>query len=127
MIKDVWSVINTTSNVLSDTKNVEKFDTSVQSSTTQERNMELLRIEEESLKSIFPDLGTKLDSSVQVTLANSVIHESPEFISLGHPPTETADIRNLDYISANKPKNCKGCGGARKGTIHWIIRMILKL
>ena len=35
--KDVWSVIDTTSNVLSDTNNVRKFDTSVQRSTTQER------------------------------------------------------------------------------------------
>ena len=37
--KDVWSVIDTTSNVLSDADNVKKFYTSVQSSTTQERNL----------------------------------------------------------------------------------------
>ena len=37
--KDVWSAIDTTSNVLSDADNVEKFDTSVQSFTTQERNL----------------------------------------------------------------------------------------
>ena len=39
-------VIDTTSNVLSDADNVEKFNTSVQSSTTQERNLESSRIEE---------------------------------------------------------------------------------
>ena len=50
MNKYVWSVIDTTSNVLSDTNNVKKFDTSVQRSTTQSRNMESSRIEEESLK-----------------------------------------------------------------------------
>ena len=33
--KDVWSVIDTTSNMLSDADNVKKFDSSVQSSTTQ--------------------------------------------------------------------------------------------
>ena len=44
--KDVWSVIDTTSNVLSDADNVKKFDTSVQSSMNQERNLELSRIEE---------------------------------------------------------------------------------
>ena len=38
--KDVWGVIDTTSNVLSDADNVKKFDTHVQSSTTQERNLE---------------------------------------------------------------------------------------
>ena len=38
--KDIWSVINTTSNVLSDADNVEKFDTSVQSSNTLEKNLE---------------------------------------------------------------------------------------
>ena len=27
---------------------------------------------------------------------------------LGHPPIETADIRNLEYISATRPKNCNG-------------------
>ena len=48
--KNVWGVIDATSNVLSDADNVDKFDTSVQSSTTQERNLELSCIEEKSLK-----------------------------------------------------------------------------
>ena len=48
--KNVWGVIDTTYNVLSDADNVKKFDTHVQSSTTQEKNLELPRIEEESLK-----------------------------------------------------------------------------
>ena len=37
--KDIWSVIDTTSNVLSCADNVEKFDTLVHGSTTQERDM----------------------------------------------------------------------------------------
>ena len=59
--------------MLSDVDNVEKFDTHVQRSTTQENNMKLSRIEEESLKSIFSEIGPKFDSSVQVNLANSVL------------------------------------------------------
>ena len=104
--KNVRDVIVTTSNVLSDAYNVNKFDTHVQRSTTQERNLELSRIEEESLKSIFPEIGPKFDSSAQVNLANSVLSESPNFKRLGHLPIATADIRNLDYISATIPKNC---------------------
>ena len=73
MNKDVWSVINRTYNVLSDSDNVDKSDTLVHSSTTQERNLELSRIEEESLKIILPELRTKLDSSVRVNLMNSVV------------------------------------------------------
>ena len=67
-----------------------------------------MRIEEESLKSIFPEIGTKLDYSVRVNLANSVVSNSPKFKILGHPPIETADIQNLDYISVTRPKNCNG-------------------
>ena len=74
------------------TDNVDKFDTSVQSSTTQESNLELSRIEEESLKIIFPELGTKIDSHVRVNLANSVVHEISKLKRLGHLHMETADI-----------------------------------
>ena len=37
--KNVWSLIDTTSNVLSDADNVQKFDTIIQSSMTQEMNL----------------------------------------------------------------------------------------
>ena len=67
-----------------------------------------MQIEEESLKSIFPELGLELDPSVRVNLANSVVRESPKFKSLRHPTIETADIRNLKNISATRPKNCNG-------------------
>ena len=106
--KYIWSVIDTTSNVLSDTNNVEKFDTSVQSSTNQERNLKSLRIEDEILRSILTELGTELDPSVRVNLTNSIVHKSPKFKSLGHPIIKTSDIRNLEYISAARPKNCNG-------------------
>ena len=62
--KNVWGVIDTTSNLMSDADNVKKLDTCLQSSTTQERNMSSSRIEEMGMKSIFPELGQKFDSSV---------------------------------------------------------------
>ena len=96
------------SEFLSCTGSIEKFDTHVHGSATQERNLESSCIEEVGVKSIFPELGPKFDSSVQVNLTNSVLSKSPKFIRLGHPPMETADIPNLDYISATRPKNCKG-------------------
>ena len=108
MNKDVWGVIDTTSNVLGEADNVKKLDTSVQSSMIQERNLELLQNDEESLKSIFPELGTKLDTRVRVNLTKTVVRKSPKFKRLGHPPVETKDIPNLDYISAIRPKNCNG-------------------
>ena len=64
------------------------------------------RIEEGIFKSIFPELVKELDPRVRVNLANSVLRESPRFKSLGHLTIETADIRNLDYISATRLKNC---------------------
>ena len=60
------------------------------------------------MKIIFPELGKEPDPSVWVNLANSVLRVSPKSITLGHPTVETADIRNIDYISATRPKNCNG-------------------
>ena len=94
MNEEVWSPRSeTTSNVLSCTDNVEKFDTLVHSSTTQERNLESSCIKEVGVKIIFPELGNEPDSSVRLKLANSVLSENPNFISLGHPIVETMDIR----------------------------------
>ena len=92
--KYIWGVIDTTSNMMSGTDNIKKFDTIVQSSTNQERNMESSCIEEESLKSIFPELGTNFDSSVRF----------PKFKRLGH--SSLPDRRTVT-----------GCGGARTGMI----------
>ena len=49
-----------------------------------------------------------LDPIIWVNLAKSVVRESPNFKSLGHPPIETADIRNLDFVTATRTKNCNG-------------------
>ena len=58
--------------------------------------------------SIFPEHGQKFDSSVQVNLTNSVLSNIPNFKRLGHTPIETTDKRNLECISATRPKNCNG-------------------
>ena len=91
---------------MSDADNVKKLDTHFQSSTTQERNLESSRIEEMGMKSIFSELGQKLDSSVRLNLANSVLREIPNFKRLGHTPIETSDIGKLECINATKPNNC---------------------
>ena len=94
--------------LLSCADNVEKFGTIVHSSTTKERNLESSRIKEVGVKSFFPELVREPDPSVRANLANSVLSESPKFITLEHPTIETADIRNLDFITANRAKNCNG-------------------
>ena len=55
---------DTTSNVLSCTDNVKKFDTLFHNSTTQERNLELSQIKEVGVKSITPELLKEPESSV---------------------------------------------------------------
>ena len=116
----VWGVIDTTSNVLSDADNVEKFDTRIQSSTTQERNLESSCIEEVGVKIILSEIFKEFDSSGRVNLAISVLSESPKLKSLGHPTIETADIRKFDFTTSTR-------GGTTKGMAGWVIRMILKL
>ena len=107
--KDIWSPrSDTTSNVLICTDNVEKFDTLVHVSTTQERSLESSQIEEVGVKNIFPELGKEPDSSVQVNITNSVLSESPKLISLGHLTTKTADIRNIDFTTSTRAKNMYG-------------------
>ena len=95
--KDIWSVIDTTLNGLSCTDKVDKFDTLIHGSMTQERNLESSRIKEVDVKSIFPELGTELDSRVRVNLTNSVLGGSPKFIRFGHPTVETAETRNINF------------------------------
>ena len=93
--RDIWGAIDTTYNLLSVAENVNKFDTHVQSSLTQESNLESFRIEEVGTESIFPELGQKFDSSIRVNLANSVLSDSQNFKHLRHTPIETSDIRTL--------------------------------
>ena len=108
MNEDIWSVINTTLNVMSCADNNKKFDTIVHSSTTKERNLESSQIEEVGLKSIFPELGKEPEPSVRVNLVNTVLSESSKFITLGHPTVETADIQNIDFATSTRAKSLNG-------------------
>ena len=104
--EEVWSPRrNTTSNLMSCTDNIEKFDIHVHGSITQERNLEALCIEEVGMKSILPELRKEFDSSVRVNLANSVLRKSPKLISLGHLTAETADMGNIDFTTYTRAKN----------------------
>ena len=98
----------TTSNLLSCTVSIEKLDTHVHISATQERNLESLCIEEVGMKSILSEIVKDFYSSRRVDLANSVLSESPNFKSLGQPTAETADIRNIDFTTSTRVKNLNG-------------------
>ena len=87
---------------------VKKFDNLVHGSTTQEKNLESSCIKEVGVKSIFLELGKEYDSSVGVNLANSILNESPNFISLGHLTAETADIWNIDLATSTRAKDLNG-------------------
>ena len=99
------------SEFLSCTGSIEKFDTHVHGSATQERNLESSCIEEVGVKSIFPELGKEFNSSVQVNLANSVLSESPKFITLGHPTVETSDMRNINFATSTIANSLNGLQG----------------
>ena len=104
--KDVFSPrSDKTLNLMSFTDNIEKFDTHVHGSVTQESNLESSCIEEVGVKSIFPEIGKEFNSSVRVNLANSVLSKSPKFISLRHLTVETADIRNINFTTSTRVKN----------------------
>ena len=60
------------------------------------------------VKSIFPEIRKEPDPSALVNIANYILCESPKIITLGHPTADTADIRNLDFVTATRAKNCNG-------------------
>ena len=95
---------DTNFNLLSCTGSIEKFNTHVQGSATQERNLESSCIEEVGVKIIFSEIVKESNSSGRVNLANSVLRESPKFKILGHPTVETADIRNIDFATSTRAK-----------------------
>ena len=99
---------DTTSNLMSCTGSIDKFDTHIHGSTNQERNLESWCIEEVGVKIIPPEIVKESNSSGWVNLANSFLNESPKFISLRHPNAETADIRNIDFATSTKAKSLYG-------------------
>ena len=79
----------------------DKFNTIVQKSPANERNMASTQIEEESLESVFSKIFEESNSSKRMNLANYLGIESPKLVHFGHPPIETNNIGNLlDGIAA---------------------------
>ena len=102
MNKDIFSPRNNTnSNLLICTGSIEKFDTHVHRSATQESNLESSCIEEVGVKSILSKIVKESDSIGRMKLANCLLSKSPKFISLRHLNVETADIRNIDFATSS--------------------------
>ena len=125
--KKIWSE-NDNFNVQSDVGKVDKLNTIVQKSPTNERNTASLQIEEEDIESIFSKFLEELNLSERINLANSLSIEIPKLVHFGHLPIETDNVGNLlDDIVATSIENSNISGGAYTLTIGWRIRMILKL
>ena len=85
--------------VRSDIGEASKLKTSVQQSSTNERNTASSRIEEESLKSVFSKIVEELNSSGRMNLENSTIIEPPKIVFFRHPPMGTDNVgKRLDGI-----------------------------
>ena len=104
MNKHIWSVDDNFS-IRGDVGEADKFDTSVQQSSTNERNTESPQIEEESLKSVFSKISEESNLSKQMNLANSLIIETPKLVHFGQPPME---IDNVGGIVATRIENSDG-------------------
>ena len=106
--KNIWSVGDNFS-VRSDVGEADKLNTSVQRSSTNERNTECPQIEEESLKIISSKIVEELNSSERMNLANSASIETPKLGSFGHPPMETDNVGGgLDGIAATRIEQSDG-------------------
>ena len=102
MKKYIWSRDDALS-VWSDVGELDKLDTSVQRSSTDERNTAPLKIEEGSLESIFPKIVKESNSSERMNLANSFGVQTPKIVSFRHPPMQTYNVGNpIDSIAATR-------------------------
>ena len=89
--KTIWSGDDNFS-VWSYVGEVDKLNTDVQQSSTDERNTASSRIEEESLESIFSKIIKKSNSRERMNLTNSFDIETIKLVSFGHPPMETYNV-----------------------------------
>ena len=102
MNKDIWSRDDTLS-VQSDVGELNKLNTAVQRSLTNERNTSTSRIEEGSLKSIFPKIVQESNLNERMNLANYVLIQTQKLVSFRHPPMQTDNVGNpIDYIAATR-------------------------
>ena len=92
MNKDISSGDDVLSTIRSDVGEVDKMDTSVQQSSTNERNTATSRIGKGSPKSIFTEIVEESNSSEQINLANSLGVHTPKLVSFRHPPMHTDNV-----------------------------------
>ena len=91
MNKKIWSG-NDAFSVRSDVGELDKLDTAVQRSLTDERNTASSQIEEGRLESICPKIIKESNSRKRMNLANSLIVETPKLLSFGYPPMEIDNV-----------------------------------
>ena len=102
MNKYTWSRDDALS-VWSDVSEADKLDTDVQRSSTDERNMAPSRIEEGSLESILPKIVKESNLSERMNLENSVLVQTPKFVSFRHPTMQTDNVGNpIDSVAATR-------------------------
>ena len=92
MNKDISSGDDVLSTVRSDVDEADKLNTAVQRSSTNKRNTAPSRIEEGSLKIIFPEIVEESNSSERMNLANSLGVLNPKLVSFRHPPMQTDNV-----------------------------------
>ena len=94
VIKEIWSRYDNFS-VRSDVGELDKLDTSVQRSSTDESNTASSQIEEGSLGSICPKITKELNSSERMNLTNSLLVHTQKLVSFGQPPMQTDNVGHL--------------------------------
>ena len=92
MNKDISSRDYVWSTVRSGVGEADKLDTAVQRYSSNKWNAAPSRIVEGSLKSIFPKIVEKSDSSERMNLANSLGVQTPKLILLMHLPMQTDNV-----------------------------------
>ena len=109
MNKDIWSRDDALSTVRSDVGELNKLDTAVQKSSVDKSNTAPSRIEEGSLKSIFPEIIEESNSSKRMNLANSLGFQTQKLVSFRQPPMKTENVGNpIDSIAATRVMDQNG-------------------
>ena len=78
--------------VRSDVRELDRIDTTVQQSSTDERNKVSLRNEEGTRESICPESIKESNSSKWMNLVNSLLVDTPNLVYFGHPPTKKDNV-----------------------------------
>ena len=95
--------------VLSDVGELDKLNTTVQQSLTDKKNTAPSRLEEGSLKSIFPEIVKESNSSKRTKLANYVPVQTPKLVSFRHPTMQKDNVGNpIDSIASTRVMDQNG-------------------